>query len=136
MRQFTVRSERKIHAIDVTEQVAQGVPTEAQGAIHVFTPHTTVSLMLGENEEDLMGDLERAAAHLLDHCGPFRHCGNGNPNAPAHLLSSLAGASQCIPVYEGRLQLGRYQRILLVDLDGPKERRVFVTLLPVIREEG
>lgn len=130
MAEFRVASGRKIHAIDITGRVAQCLPADAHGIVYIFTPHTTVALMIGENEANLMADLERTAAHLLDYCGPFQHAGGGNANAPAHLLSSLAGVSVCVPVQRGRMRLGTYQRILLVELDGPRERQVFVTLIP------
>jgi secondary thiamine-phosphate synthase enzyme len=129
MYDFTVQSERKIQAIDVTGQVAACLPADADGVAHVFTPHTTVALVIGEDEEKLLGDLERTAASLLAHCGPFQHAGRGNPNAPAHLFSSLAGVSLCVPVRAGQLRLGTFQRILLVELDGPKARQVWVSIV-------
>ena len=128
MIEITVQSQRKIHAVDITDAVVERLPAGAEGIVHLFCPHTTAALVIGENEEKLMGDLERAAAHLLDHCGPFEHAAHGNPNAPAHILSSIAGCSGGVPGEAGRLRLGTYQRVLLLELDGPRTRRVWIFL--------
>lgn len=133
MQAFTVQSERKVHAVDITGQVTDLLTTDINGIACLFTPHTTAALIVGENEKDLIDDLERTAAHLLDACGPFRHAQRGNPNAPAHIFSSLAGASLWLPVEGGRLKLGTYQRVLLLELDGPKARQVWLTYLATVR---
>ena len=129
MLELKVQSQRKTQVIDITQAVGEHLPPAAEGVLGLFCPHTTVALVIGEDEEKLLGDLERTAEHLLDHCGPFQHAGRGNPNAPAHLFSSLGGPALWVPVEAGRLCLGTFQRLLLVELDGPKERRVWLRLV-------
>jgi len=51
-------------------------------------------------------------------------------NAEAHLMASLMGSSTCLPVSGGQVELGTWQRIMLIELDGPRERRVTVTVVP------
>lgn len=120
----TVGSRKKLHAIDITEKVSDALQKSTEGLVHLFSPHSTVAIMICEFEPKLARDLERAAALLLDGCGPFEHDDNNNPNAPAHILSGISGVSVTIPVHEGELQLGKYQKIVLLELDGPKERRI------------
>jgi thiamine phosphate synthase YjbQ (UPF0047 family) len=71
----------------------------------------------------MLRDLERCAVDLLRPLEPFQHNKNNNPNAAAHLFSSLMGTQLLLP-FEGRVVLGTYQRIVFLELDGPRTRRV------------
>jgi secondary thiamine-phosphate synthase enzyme len=122
MRTLSVESTRAIEAIDITDRLtAEGWP---DGWLVVSVPHTTAALIVGEADAEMLSDYERIAAELFAPYEPFRHHKNDNPNAAAHLVSSLAGTQLLLPVRGGRLDLGTYQRIVLLELDGPKRRRV------------
>lgn len=131
MKEFLVSSSRKIEVIDITELVQSQLAAAQQGLCLVYCPHTTVALVLGENEQDLIQDYERVAETLFAASRPFLHRARGNPNAEAHIFSSLAGCSVWVPVAEGRLQVGEFQHILLCELDGPTKRTVRVYGWPV-----
>jgi secondary thiamine-phosphate synthase enzyme len=120
---------RKIEAIDLTDRLAAlDLP---DGFAWISIPHTTGGLILCEADPEMLADIERVAAELLAPFEPFRHRKNDNPNAAAHLLSSLFGSQLILPVMDGRIQLGTYQRILFVELDGPRQRQVRVgSLVP------
>ena len=55
---------------------------------------------------------------------PFKHHRNDNPNAAAHIISSFAGTQLVLPVVDGELVLGTWQRLILIELDGPKTRTI------------
>jgi secondary thiamine-phosphate synthase enzyme len=117
------RSQREL--LDITAQVQQAVSESGvqEGVCHVFVPHTTAGLTLNENwDPDVRGDLLRALAALVPDV-PFRH---GEGNSPAHLLSTLVGASETLLVRGRRLVLGSWQGVYLAEFDGPRRRRVLV----------
>lgn len=119
---LTVRSKRPIQAIDVTDLVLSGPLPD--GIALATVPHTTAALMLSESDDELLEDLESVAGQWSSRYPPFRHQKNDNPNGPAHLFAAIAGSQVLIPCVAGEAQLGRYQRLVLVELDGPKERTV------------
>jgi secondary thiamine-phosphate synthase enzyme len=91
-------------------------------------PHTTAGLTLNENwDPDVQGDLVRALGALVPDV-PFHH---GEGNSPAHLLSTLVGASETLLVRDGRLVLGRWQGIYLAEFDGSRRRRIVVQVTGV-----
>ena len=127
MPETIISTSRQTEAIDVTA-ACQALLGGAQQGIAVFhVLHTTAALIVGENDRDLFDDLERAAENLLTGLRPFRHGRHSNPNAEAHILSALAGSSLTLPVADGKLVLGTWQRILLLELDGPKQRKLVCT---------
>ena len=81
----------------------------------------------------MLADIEKAAGRLLAPIEPFAHHRNDKPNAAAHLFSGLAGTQLLVPVRDGKMQLGSYQRIVFVELDGPRERRTIrIAHLPAL----
>ncbi len=119
---LVVQSDRAIQAIDLTDHLLDR--TWPDGLLLLSVPHTTAALILGEADTDMLDDYERVAAALFAPWEPFKHHKNDNPNAAAHLVSSIAGTQLLLPVRDGRLSLGTYQRIVFLELDGPKSRRV------------
>lgn len=122
MRELKLRTERKVQALDITEMVS--ALGHRSGLVWVNTPHTTAGLILCEADAEMLQDVERAAAELFAPLEPFKHHRNDNPNAAAHLTSSFLGTQLLLPTEGGRLAVGGYQRLLFVELDGPRERRV------------
>ena len=124
--------------IDVTDRVA-GVLRRSQvtqGWVSVFSKHTTAAVVLNENEplllQDMAAMLERlsAAAGLYQHNDLSRRTGeiaaDECANGHAHCQHLLIGGSENIPVGDGRLDLGRWQRIFLLELDRPRDRQLVV----------
>ncbi len=115
---------RPYQAIDVTDLLAP-LPIR-DGFVWVSCPHTTAGLILCESDPEMLEDVERIAQRLFEPFEPFRHHKNDNPNAAAHLMSAFLGSQLVLPVRDGALVLGTYQRILFVELDGPRERKLHV----------
>jgi secondary thiamine-phosphate synthase enzyme len=126
---ISVKTNRDKQVLDITDRV-QRVVSESEikaGLCNVFVKHTTAGLTTGESaegtDEDLMEVLERIIPNIK-----FRH--HHDPShAPDHMISSIVGASLTIPIAAGKLQLGTWQSLLLVESNGPRERTVVVTVL-------
>ena len=115
---------RDVQAIDLTDLLGE-VPM-ADGFVWLSTPHTTGALLVYESDPEMLEDLERVGRELFAPFEPFKHRKNDNPNAAAHLMSSFLGSQLVLPVRDGRPILGTFQRILFLELDGPRDRRLLV----------
>jgi len=127
--EFRVKTSRKIERLDVTEQVRAAAARLRvdSGALLVSVPHTTAAVTMGENwDADVTADVERALAAWV----PGVRFDHAEGNSPAHFLSEAIGASCLVPLEDGRLELGRWQGIFFIELDGPRARTVRVRALP------
>ena len=127
---ITIKTRRPKQVIDITGEIERwlaGVRIE-NGLCNIFVEHTTAGLTTGEaiegTDEDLMETLERIIPKIN-----FRH-GHDPSHAPDHMISSIVGASLTVPLRNGKLRLGTWQRVLLVECNGPREREIVVTALP------
>lgn len=123
MTEFEVTSTAAVQAFDVTDLVQQHARKDGDGFLWASCPHTTAALLLCESDPEMLRDLERTAEDLLRPLEPFQHNKNNNPNAAAHLFSSLMGTQLLLP-FERQVVLGTYQRIIFLELDGPRTRRL------------
>ncbi len=119
---------------EITRQVADLVAARAvqTGIAHVFTAHTSCSLLICENADpSVRGDLERWMARVVPDGDPmFRHDAEGPDDMPAHIRSILSGVSLTVPVSGGRLRLGTWQGLYLWEHRlHPHQRKVTVTVL-------
>jgi len=121
-----VRTTSHRQMVDITTGVAGAIEGTDDGLCHVFVPHTTAAVVINESADpDVARDLV-AAYEAMVPAIRFRHA---EGNSDAHLMATLLGSSVMLPVEAGRLQLGTWQGIFFVELDGPRARRVRVTLL-------
>jgi secondary thiamine-phosphate synthase enzyme len=127
--EFTISTKRDKQVIDITDRVDRFISEAGvrEGVCNVFVLHTTAGLTTGEaiegTDEDLMEVLERIIPKIK-----FRHAHDPS-HAPDHMISSILGPSLNVPVHAGSLRLGTWQRILLVECNGPRDRTVAVTLI-------
>ena len=124
--------------VDVTDQVAAVVGRSgvSQGWVSVFSKHTTAAVVLNENEplllQDMSATLERlaAATGMYQHNDLTRRVGEMEPdecaNGHAHCQHLLLSTSENIPIAGSRMDLGRWQRIFLLELDRPRDRQLVV----------
>src|SRR5438132_10619227 len=114
-----ISTELKRQVIDITDQVAAHLP-DGSGLVSVFIKHTTAAITTADldpgTDEDLLDMLKALTPDL-----PWRHP-HDPQHAPDHLLSSIIGPGVVAPFHDGGLQLGTWQRIILVELDGPRTR--------------
>jgi len=130
--------------LDVTEDVSEVVRKSEvrNGMALVYSPHTTCSILINERETGFLRDFTRLMDHLVPLEGAYAHDDleartenleddpHDIPNGWAHCRQSLLGnASQTIPVVDGELKLGRWQRVFFVELDRARERRVLIQVM-------
>ena len=127
--EFHIRSQRKYEMLDITGRVADIVRQSqaAEGICSVYVTHATAAVVINENDdpnvcEDVLDALDRLIPD-----GVWRH-DQVDGNAAAHIKSAILGPGETIPVRDAALVLGTWQAIMLVELDGPRERRVIVTV--------
>jgi len=121
---FTVSTDARLDVVDVTDRVAAAVPDDADGTVTVFVDHTTAGVVINEAEPRLLDDVRTFLADVVPDEGWNHDQLDGN--ADSHLRAMLLGPSATVPVADGDLSLGRWQSVLLIDCDGPRERTVRV----------
>jgi secondary thiamine-phosphate synthase enzyme len=127
MFELTVRTSRAVEAMDITADVAALVRGKEGALVHVYTPHTTCGLMINEHADpDVVRDVLEGLDRLAPLDFPYRH---REGNSHAHLRAAIVGCSVTIPFSQGRMMLGTWQGLFLMEFDGPRERKVFVTLV-------
>ena len=126
---LSVKSKKKTELIDITEAVQRGVTTQGidAGFCMLFVPHTTAAVTINENadptvREDILMVLNR----VIPWDAAYRHL---EGNSPAHVKSTLVGASEMLAIENGRLVLGRWQGIFFCEFDGPRSRQLHVHFL-------
>lgn len=129
MVELYIRTNRKWHVIDITSQVTEIVENSgvSEGTCLVYVRHTTAAVTINENADPNIGvDLVEALNRLIPE-GIWQH-DKIDDNGAAHIKASLIGPSEMIPVRDGKLLLGRWQAVMLVEFDGPRDRQVIVTV--------
>jgi secondary thiamine-phosphate synthase enzyme len=122
-----IETKKQVEVIDITSSVEKFVKDSSieNGICLVYTLHTTTGIVVNEAEPGLIQDLTRLMAALVPEGAGYLH-DKTDRNAHAHLQAVLLGNSVIIPVEDERLVLGTWQKILFVELDGPRIRRVYV----------
>ena len=136
-----LRTEEPIQFIDITIWAANCVRRSGirHGLAQIHARHTTAAIIVNENEPLLLDDFKAMLERLAPGNGAYGHddparrrahlAPEDRPNGHAHARALLLGTSKPFDVVEGRLQLGRWQSIFLVELDGPRKRSVSLTVM-------
>lgn len=126
--ELAVKTHDAAELIDVTAEIQAAVGRSGvkNGICVVYVPHTTVGLLINENESGFHSDLLQVLNHLVPEKGAYRH---PDGNAHAHIKASLLGSSKHFLVRDGRLVLGTWQAIFLCEFDGPRSRKVIMKVL-------
>ena len=92
------------------------------GIVNIFTKHSTSSIRVNENEKGLLLDFEKVLKDIVKEKDNYKHDFIDN-NAASHIRAFLLGSSETIPIVDGRLDLGTWQSIFFIELDGPRTNR-------------
>jgi secondary thiamine-phosphate synthase enzyme len=134
LRRLVLETREPIQFLDITADVLELVRASGlrDGVVTIFSRHTTTAVCIQEAEPLLLEDLREFLEHKAPPSAHYRHNDfrvrtvhmhdDESPNGHAHCLQLMLGSSQSVPVEEGGLLLGTWQRIFLVELDGPRPR--------------
>jgi secondary thiamine-phosphate synthase enzyme len=129
MTELRIRTTAKRELVDITARVAAVVAKSEldEGLCHVYVAHATAAIVVNENDDpnvcvDVLDALDR-----LVPAGIWRH-DRVDGNAASHIQAAVLGPSETIPFHQGKLCLGTWQSLMLAELDGPRERHIWITL--------
>ena len=129
MREIRVTTERKTQLVDITEQVRDALDGTG-AAVLVYVPHTTAGVTINEHADPMVArDFEAALERMVGDSWGWQHVELGEENAPSHIRAALMGPQGLIPLRDGKLALGTWQGVFFCELDGPRERSVYVSVL-------
>jgi secondary thiamine-phosphate synthase enzyme len=130
MQAIRVKTSRRTEFVDITNEVQRVVSALGVrvGTCFLYVPHTTAGVLINEHADpDVASDAEGAFDRLVPASGPYRHA---EGNSDSHVKTMLAGVNQFVFVEDGKLALGRWQGIFFAEFDGPRDRKLYVKVLP------
>ena len=116
-----INTNRNFEIIDITSKINELIDVE-NGIISIFSRHSTSAIVVNENESGLLNDLEFTLNNLITDKFTYQH-DRIDDNAKSHLKSFLLSSSECLPIKNGRLDLGTWQSVFFIELDGPRHSR-------------
>jgi secondary thiamine-phosphate synthase enzyme len=130
VREIRVKTERRTQLLDITGRVQDALNGASGSAVLVYVPHTTAGVTINEHADPAVArDFEAALERMVGDDWGWEHVEAGEENAPSHIRASLMGPQVLVPMKDGKLALGTWQGIFFCELDGPRERTVYVTPL-------
>jgi secondary thiamine-phosphate synthase enzyme len=130
MQSIRVRTERRTQMLDITSEI-QRVVTALEieaGTCFLYVPHTTAGILINEHADpDVAADAEGALDRLMPAARQFRHA---EGNSDSHVKTMLVGTTEFLFVENGKLALGRWQGIFFAEFDGPRERQLYIKVIP------
>lgn len=118
---FKLNTNKKFQIIDITSKINELTAIE-DGIVNIFSKHSTSAIVVNENEKGLLDDFEFMLENLIDDKYSWQHDKIDN-NATSHLKSFLLSSSETLPVKNSKLDLGTWQSVFFVELDGPRSSR-------------
>ena len=124
-----ISSSSNFQIIDITRDIVAILNETSKenkienGIVNIFTKHSTSAIRVNENEKGLLLDFEKALKDIVKEKDNYKHDFIDN-NAASHIRAFLLGSSETIPIVDGRLDLGTWQSIFFVELDGPRSNRI------------
>ncbi|CAN2044276.1 YjbQ family protein [Candidatus Magnetomoraceae bacterium gMMP-1] len=126
---FTIKTSSKTELIDITDNIQKIIKASEiiDGICMVFVPHTTAGIIINESADpSVKRDILMVLNQIIPWQADYHHI---EGNSPAHIKSSLVGASELIAIESGKSVLGTWQGIFFCEFDGPRTRKVHVKFL-------
>ena len=129
VRELTVKTGQREELVDLTAQVNREITAAGvqEGFCHLSVLHTTAAILVNESESGLVHDLLGALDRLIPVDPNYAH---PDGNAHAHIKAAIIGASKTLSIRSGKLLLGTWQTVFLIEFDGPRERKLTLQLIP------
>ena len=125
---FKINTDKNFEIIDITSKINELIDIE-EGIVSIFSRHSTSAIVVNENEQGLLSDFEFMLSNLVTDKYSYQHDRIDN-NAKSHLKSFLLSSSECLPIKNSKLDLGTWQSVFFIELDGPRRSRT-ITLTMV-----
>jgi len=124
MRQIEIVTTQKQELLDITEVIQEEINKAniQEGLVFIFLLHTTAGIFVTENEEGLKEDWIQFYKKITS--GIEYHHDHLDGNASSHIFAGILGQGKMVPIKDGKLVLGTWQRIFLAELDGPRHRKI------------
>ncbi|UCH21843.1 MAG: YjbQ family protein [Deltaproteobacteria bacterium] len=126
---LTVKSKSRTELIDITSDIQSAVRSSgiAEGLCMIYVPHTTAAVTINESADpSVKADILMILNEIVPWKAKYRHL---EGNSPAHVKSTLVGASELIAIENGQLVLGTWQGIFFCEFDGPRTRKVHLKIM-------
>lgn len=125
----TITTNKKKQIVDITDEVNEVLAKHkfVDGLCHVFCLHTTSAVTTADLDPGTDLDMLDAFEAMMPKLN-YRHPHNP-AHAPDHIMSTIIGPSALVPVVRGELKLGTWQRVIFVELDGPRKRNLEITFI-------
>jgi len=125
-----LNTSRRVKIQDITGKVDAILKNSGvkDGLLNIYSRHSTSAVVINENEPGLVRDFQLTIQKLVPEGAGYQHDRIDN-NADSHIRGFLLGGSQTIPVENGGMMLGTWQSIFFVELDGPRQRKLTVTVM-------
>ncbi|MCD6522985.1 MAG: YjbQ family protein [Candidatus Diapherotrites archaeon] len=130
-KRIRVKTRHDHEYIDITDEAQSFVKETGinQGILNIFSEHTTAAITIQEADEDMHSDTKEFLKDILPLNKKYRHDYEGNINATAHIKNQLFGSSTTIPIINGNLALGTWQRIFFIEFFKARNREVILTII-------
>ncbi|MGH9698459.1 MAG: secondary thiamine-phosphate synthase enzyme YjbQ [Candidatus Acidiferrales bacterium] len=125
-----IQTSRRTELKDVTREIEAAVRASAvrEGVCRLYVPHTTAGVIINEGyDPDVARDMEAAFDHLVPNSPLFRHA---EGNSDGHIKTALVGSPETVFISDGRMSLGRWQKIFFAEFDGPRSRELHLKITP------
>ena len=126
MQVLKIKTNYKSEIIDITKELQEAVIKSGikSGVLNIFCPHTTANVILFENSD---ASLKRDLLGMLKDVVPFKNYAHNN--ARAHLKAALLRNNLSLIVENAKIILGKWQGIYFVELDGPRDRNIYIKVM-------
>ncbi len=126
-KEITIKTNKKYEIVDITNEIEDIVKDVKEGNVTIYVPHATAAIIINENyDPNVRSDILNALSKLIPE-GIWEHDKIDN-NGAAHIKAAILGPSETVPIKNGKLLLGTWQSIALVELDGPRSRKIIVSV--------
>ncbi|ADQ15371.1 secondary thiamine-phosphate synthase enzyme YjbQ [Halanaerobium hydrogeniformans] len=129
LKELSIESKDRVEFIDITYKIKKIVENSGveSGILQIHIPHTTAAVTINENADpSVKSDIKKELNKIVPFEDNYSHL---EGNSAAHIKSSLIGVDQNLIIYNQQLKLGKWQGIYFCEFDGPRRRKIIVTIL-------
>ncbi len=125
-----LETSKRVQIIDITRNIEAALAESGlrKGLVNIYSKHSTSAIFINENESGLLEDYQNLIESLIPTGNNYKHDRIDN-NADSHLRSFIIGNNETIPFENGSMDLGTWQSVFFLDMDGPRNRRITITIM-------